>query len=206
MTKNDFRSLYSAVEIGTSVSFVTVASNSLREGIVEFKRKGRGRGGAPSMVVRSGDELVTLSSTKSHEVRYVATSELAFGSLTTAVTNYNLKANPEQASAVKRVFEKVLADINTNGTMSQTLIINAPGNATLHGHWCISNARVLRGRNGQVSLSLLRMVDFGRVVDDLTPATEIWSRRISSMMLGCRAMLSTGEVVDYGDVSGLPQQ
>ena len=205
MTKNDFRSLYSAVEIGAQVTFLTVASAMLREGTVESKRKGRGRGGAPSMVVRAGDDLVVLSSTKAHEIQYVGTSELTFGSLVNVVTNYNLRANPEQASAVKRVFEKVLADVKSNGSMSQSIVINAPSNIGLHGRWCVNKARILRGRNGQVALELLKANDSG-LANKLSPATEIWSRRVSSVMLGCRAMLSTGEVVDYGDVSGLPQQ
>jgi hypothetical protein len=152
-----------------------------------------------AMENESTSEELSLSSIKAHELLFAECANegmmLSFGSRTEPVVNYNVKANPENALAMKRMFEKVLVDMNQHGPQAQMVVFNAPDNEQLHGKWSVSSGRVLRGRNGQVALTLMR--------GDTT--VEVWSRRIVSVVCGTRVLLASGEVLDWGSVDGLPQ-
>lgn len=187
MNKNDFRSLCNIVNPGDILTLTAVDTLRAVEAVVNSVSTGRGRGGSKLLrVTLANGESRQYSSSHSNHLVCVNHGGRLFGSNSESnVFGPNQNATSAQmreiGTQVNNAFKNALALKNTGHTVD--MYFNVPDNHTLFGDWQVYSGRLVRGRGGQVALTLIN-------ADCRT--VEVWSRRLVGEVESVKYVDDTG--------------
>lgn len=178
MDKRTLRSVLVGLNVGDQLSVVFRSNLSSPSGEYEVvnKRRGRGKGGSWLVDVKLANmgslacETFTIGTSRNDDVVSVVVDGQFYGFKHENEMPANYETNTAQAVALKEQFKALLANIDETQPMVEVVAPSAP---EVDGNFTVTAGRQLRGRAGQVVLTLQR--DTGETV-------ELWSYRHSGVV------------------------
>ena len=184
MEKTLLRSVIVGLNEGDTIAVVFRGALQSQTGTfsVLSKKRGRGKGGSwladlipvdvredGSIASREGDSL-TIGTPKNDDILNVTVDGAFFGYTTEREVPANYETDAGNSVLLKETFKGLMNAAETRPMVT----IEAPGAPEVNGDFTVTDARQLRGRAGQIVLTLVR--------PDQTDTVELWSYRHSGVV------------------------